>query len=168
MKRILITGVIATSLIVSASASAASTPMYLTDNLGQLLAPVTSTLLPSQPGVMSSITMTSPATGTSTSRSLASDLTTNDSPVASTDTYHGPINAVDMNSSFLTLVPASHVSSYSYPSLKLSSKSTNELYATSAGLLAFGLIFAFGLLERAQAVNLGRLTNKKASTETIV
>ena len=166
MKRILISGVMAASLLISVSASAAATPVYLTDNLGQLLAPVTSTLLTSQPGV---VTGTAPTAQTvAPTSSMEQIATTNPSQVTSTDTYQGAANTIDMNNRYLTLIPASHVSSYNYPSLKLSSKLTNELYAASAGLLAFGLILAFGLLERAHAIDLGRLLNRKNATEELV
>ena len=68
-------------------------------------------------------------------------------------------SGVDKSGSYHSLTPLSHVSSYTYPTQKLSAETTTQLNRLSAGLLGLGLTLTFGIFEMAQAVNISRILN---------
>ena len=78
-----------------------------------------------------------------------------DTPAAALTDQSG----VDKSGSYHSLTPLSHVSSYTYPTQKLSAETTTQLNRLSAGLLGLGLTLTFGIFEMAQAVNISRILN---------
>ena len=83
------------------------------------------------------------------------------------DPMSSTLDVVDMSSSYLTLTPLTHVSSYTYPSRALNADMTARLYKVAAFTFGAGLILALGLLEAAQDFDLARLVGVFRNEEVI-
>lgn len=83
---------------------------------------------------------------------------------ATTDTT---LDVVDMSSSYLSLAPITHVSSYTYEPHTLNADLTARLYKLAAITFGAGLVLALGLIEAAQNIDLARLASSFRNEEVI-